>query len=208
MLEDIKAGFRYVWSSTLLRTLGGGYIAEGLAFGIIQPMGIFLITERLGKPEDYLQWFLLVNGVAMIIGGMLVMSFSSKVSPQKLLAFGLAVDSLAMIAIGLSTDYWFTLGLQFISGLAMPCIQIGINTMILKNTEESFIGRVNGILTPLFMGSMVFTMMLSGVIKNTISLVPLYFIAGLFFLMGVAILVPLFKLKGAIQPVPVKAEGK
>lgn len=100
-------------------------------------------------------------------------SFSSKVSPQKLLAFGLAVDSLAMIAIGLSTDYWFTLGLQFICGLAMPCIQIGINTMILKNTEESFIGRVNGILTPLFMGSMVFSMMLSGTIKNAISLFPL-----------------------------------
>ncbi|SDM78425.1 Predicted arabinose efflux permease, MFS family [Paenibacillus sp. yr247] len=207
LLEDIKAGFHYVWSSTILRTLGGGYIAAGLAFGLIQPMGIFLITERIGKPENYLQWFLLVNGVAMIIGGMLVMSFSSKVSPQKLLAFGLAVNSLVMIAMGLSTDYWFTLGLQFICGGAMPCIQIGINTLILKNTEESFIGRVNGILTPLFMGSMVFTMMLSGAIKNAISLVPLFLIAGLFFLVGVAILVPLFKLKGSIQPEPVKAAG-
>lgn len=38
----------------------------------------------------------------------------------------------------------------------------GINTMILKNTEQSFIGRVNGILTPMFMGSMVVAMMLSG----------------------------------------------
>lgn len=207
VLEDIKAGFRYVWSSTILRKLGGGFIAAGLGLGLIQPMGIFLITERLGKPEDYLQWFLLVNGIAMIIGGVLAMSLSSKVSPQKLLAFGMVVDSLTMMAMGVSTNYWFTLGLQFVSGFVLPCIQIGINTMILQNTKESFIGRVNGILNPLFMGSMVVTMMLSGAIKNAISLVPLYVIGGLFFLVGAAILVPLFKLKSGIPAEPKSAVG-
>ncbi|USB31627.1 MFS transporter [Paenibacillus sp. YPG26] len=207
LIEDIKAGFRYVWSRSILRKLGGGFIAAGLGLGLIQPMGIFLITERLGKPEEYLQWFLLVNGIAMIIGGVLAMSFLSKVSPQKLLAFGMAVDSLAMMAMGLSTDYWFTLGLQFISGFVLPCIQIGINTMILQNTEESFIGRVNGILNPLFMGSMVITMLLSGPLKTLISIVPLYVIAGVFFLIGVAVLVPLFKMKGNIQPEPNEAAG-
>ncbi|ANY69155.1 MFS transporter [Paenibacillus sp. BIHB 4019] len=205
VLEDIKAGFRYVWSSKILRTLGGGFIAAGLGLGLIQPMGIFLITERLGKPEDYLQWFLLVNGIAMIIGGVLAMSFSSKLSPQKLLALGMTIDSIAMIGMGLSKDYWFTLSLQFISGLALPCIQIGINTLILQNTKESFIGRVNGILTPMFMGSMVVTMMLSGLMKNAISLVPMYIIAGLFFLLGVAILLPLFKLQSGIAPAAEKA---
>jgi MFS transporter, DHA3 family, macrolide efflux protein len=207
VMADIKAGFRYVWSRVILRQLGGGFVAAGLGLGLIQPMGIFLITERLGKPEDYLQWFLLANGVAMIIGGVLAMSFLSKVSPQKLLAFGMAVNSLTMIAMGISKDYWFSLGLQFITGFVLPCIQIGINTMILQNTEEPFIGRVNGILNPLFMGSMVVTMMLSGAMKNAISLVSLYVIAGLLFLVGVAILVPLFKLKGGIEPEPNKALG-
>ncbi|MNI88456.1 hypothetical protein D3C73_1457590 [compost metagenome] len=70
--------------------------------------------------------------------------------------------------------------------------------MILKNTEESFIGRVNGILTPLFMGSMVISMMLSGLLKNTISLVPIYVLAGLISLVGVVLLVPLLKLKNGI----------
>lgn len=189
-MADIKAGFRYVWSRVILRQIGGGFVAAGL--GLIQPMGIFLITERLGKPEDYLQWFMLANGVAMIIGGALAMTFLSKVSPQKLLAFGMAVNSLTIIAMGVSKDYWFSLGLQFITGFVLPCIQIDINTMILQNTEEPFIGRVNGILNPLFMGSMVITMMLSGAMKNAISLVSLYIIAGLLFLVGVDILVPLF----------------
>jgi hypothetical protein len=47
--------------------------------------------------------------------------------------------------------------------------------------------------------AMVVSMMLSGAIKNEISLVPLYAIAGIFLLVGVMILVPLFKLKSDNQ---------
>ena len=36
------------------------------------------------------------------------------------------------------------------SGLALPCIQIGINTLIIQNSDTDFIGRVNGILSPLY----------------------------------------------------------
>lgn len=206
VLEDIKEGFRYIRSSVILRKLGAGFFAVGLGFGLIQPLGIFLITERLGKPEDYLQWFSLANGVAMIFGGVLAMSFSSKLQPQRLLTFSMAVVSLTIIAMGLSTNYWMTLGFQFISGLAFPSINIGINTLMMQNTEESFIGRVNGILSPLFTGSMVVTMMFSGVIKNAFSLVSVFVISGLFILLGVVALIPLLKLKGGIPTVSSSSE--
>ncbi|WP_068619762.1 MFS transporter [Paenibacillus tuaregi] len=194
VLEDLKKGFGYVGASTILRKLGGVMMAAGLGLGLIQPMGIFLITEQLGKPAEYLQWFLLVNGVAMIIGGVFALTLSGKLSAQKLLAIGLLGSSLAMIGMGLSTNYWLSLGLQFIAGLVFPSINTGVNTLIMKNTEESFIGRVNGILTPMFMGSMVVTMTLSGVIKETISLMPLYLVGGAIMLAGILIIAPLFKL--------------
>jgi hypothetical protein len=48
---------------------------------------------------------------------------------------------------------------------------------------------------PVVFGLMVVTMMLSGAIKNALSLVPLYMIAGILLLVSVAIVVPLFKMK-------------
>ncbi|QJD86646.1 MFS transporter [Cohnella herbarum] len=179
ILEDVKAEYRYVRSSILFRKLGGVCIAAGLGLGLIQPLAIFLMTERLGRAENDLQWFLLVNGVTMIIGGAMAMS-------------------LEIIGSGLSTEYWLTLGLQFISGFLFPFIHIGMNTKIMRNRQESFIGRVNRILTPLLMGSIVVTMMLSGIVKNAISLVPLYAVAGLFFLAGLVIIIPLFMIKSGI----------
>ncbi|GMX67065.1 hypothetical protein Elgi_63380 [Paenibacillus elgii] len=52
--------------------------------------------------------------------------------------------------------------LKATNGLGFPCIHIGINTLILQNTEGSFIGRVGGVLTPMFMGMMVVGMALAG----------------------------------------------
>ncbi len=75
----------------------------------------------------------------------------------------------------------------------MPCIHIGINTMILQNTEESFIGRVNGILNPVFMGAMVITMSAAGWLKTQLSIVYIYETAAILLFMGIMVLVPLMK---------------
>ncbi|WJH36588.1 MFS transporter [Paenibacillus sp. CC-CFT747] len=195
VLQEMKLGFRYVLSSKVLSTLGGTFAAAGLALGLIQPLAVFLLTERLGLPKEYLQWFMMANGIGMIVGGGLTMAIAKNAAPQKLLAFGMAVSAVFILVSGMSTMLWLTLAANFISGLVMPAIQIGINTMILKNTEEAFVGRANGILTPLFMGSMVITMSLAGVLKNAIPLVAIYGVSAALFIVGVFILLPLFRLQ-------------
>jgi predicted transporter len=76
-----------------------------------------------------------------------------------------------------------------------PCIHIGINTIILKYSEEAFIGRVNGVLSPLFMGMMVIGMSVSGVVKIPLTLSGVYTLSGILFLIGSLLVVPLFKVK-------------
>ncbi|MFH5186115.1 MFS transporter [Paenibacillus sp. TAB 01] len=191
--EEMAAGFRYVWSSKSLTTLGGCFLAAGFALGLIQPLGVFLVTERLGLPKENIQWLMTANGVAMIVGGGLTMGISKKFAPQSLLAVGMVVSALSMIITGLSTSLWLTLAAQFLGGLVLPAIQIGINTMILQTTEESYVGRVNGILNPLFMGAMVITMSIAGWLKSLFHIVAMYEAAAVLFIVGVLVMLPLFK---------------
>jgi len=193
LMDEMKAGFRYVWNSRALTLLGGCFAAAGLGLGLTQPLSVFLITERLGLPKEDLQWLMAAFGAGMILGGGLTMGLAKKTPPQILLAIGMSASALGFFVMGLSEQLWLTLTAQFISGLFMPCIHIGINTMILKNTEEAFIGRVNGILNPMFMGTMVITMTASGWLKKTTSLVTMYELSALLFIVGVIILFPLFK---------------
>lgn len=193
LTEEMAAGFRYVLSHKSLSTLGGCFLSAGLALGLIQPLGVFLVTERLGLPKENIQWLMTANGVAMIIGGGIAMGLSKKFAPQTMLIIGMVVSAIGMIATGLSTTLWITLAAQFISGLVLPAIQIGINTMILSNTEETYVGRVNGILNPLFMGGMVVTMSLAGWLKDMFHIVAMYEAAAVLFFIGVIIMLPLYR---------------
>ncbi|AVK50006.1 MAG: MFS transporter [Clostridium beijerinckii] len=183
-LEELKEGFAYVWQQRELTILGSVFAVSGLAVGIIQPLGVFLIVERLGLPKENLQLLLMVNGAAMFIGGGLVMTISKKVMPQKLLAIGLIVNTISMVGMGLSSSWIIILLFQFLNGFFMPCIQIGINTLILQLTKSEFVGRVNGVLNPMFMGFMVITMSITGWLKSQFSLTILYISAGILFLIG------------------------
>lgn len=198
--QELADGFRYVWRSKVLKVLGATFAIAGLAVGTIQTLGLFVVTERLGQPKEFLQFLLMVNGGAMLLGGILIMTLTKKIAPQLLLAFGMTVSAVCIAGMGFSTSIPLTLTLQFINGLTFPCIQIGINTLILQWTEQSYVGRVNGVLSPMFMGMMVIMMSLAGLLKKTFPLVEIYAVSGVVMLIGALILIPIFKHKPDPHP--------
>src|SRR3569833_1012436 len=134
-------------------------------------------------------------GVAMMIGGGVAMGISKKLPAAGLLIIGILMSAITTCISGISTVFALTLVMQFFCGLFMPCINIGINTLMLQKTDEEFVGRVNGILSPLFTGAMVVTMSISGALKEAFSLVAVFQIAGLLFLAAAVIVIPLLRMK-------------
>lgn len=200
LLQEMKGGIKYVLGKKELSLLGLCFMAAGLAIGFIQPLSIFLVTEQLGLPKENLQWLLMVNGAGMILGGAGAMIFAKSVPPQRLLVFGMLVNAIGMAVMGFSTNLWITLIAEFFNGLMLPCIQIGINTLILQKTEESFIGRVNGILSPLFAGSMVLTMSVAGILKDQFSLGAMFESAAVLFIVGLICILPIYSQKKQQHP--------
>ncbi len=191
--QELKDGLRYVWSNRVLKTLGGTFSVAGLAAGLIQPMVIFVTVEQLGQDKSFLQWLMMANGAAMLVGGGVIMSIAKKIQPHALLTMGLFVSAVGNAAIGCSNSSLLTLFLQVLTGLFYPCIHIGISTMIMRNTETAFVGRVGGALTPIFMGMMVVGMSLAGFVKGWFSLTAVFAASGCLFLAGALVLLPLFQ---------------
>jgi DHA3 family macrolide efflux protein-like MFS transporter len=78
--RGFKEGFRYVFDRRILKTLGGTFAFAGLAVGLIQPLMIFVAIDNLGMDKTFLQWLLMANGAAMLIGGGLVFAISKNIS--------------------------------------------------------------------------------------------------------------------------------
>ena len=190
-VKELKAGLSYIGSNQSLRTLCLTFSAVGLASGLTQPLQLFLVIENLGQDKQFLQWLVMTNGAAMLAGGAVIIGISKKVKPQLLLMVGLLVSAVCTIGIGASTTIWLTMILLVISGFFFPCIQGGVQTLIVRNTEGAFMGRVTGAITPVFMGMMVIGMFLSGYLKDTFSLVSVYIISGVLIMIGASLLFPL-----------------
>lgn len=193
LVGEMKDGFKYVWNNVQLRTLSATFAASGLAVGLIQPLMLFITIEKLGQDKTFLQWLLMANGAAMLVGGVAIIGLASKVKPHILLSIGLVVSALVTVGIGSSTVVIWTIVLEVISGFFYPCIQVGIQTLIMKNTEASYIGRVGGAITPVFMGMMVLGMSFSGYLKGQFSLFIVFSISAGLFILGSLVLAPLFR---------------
>ena len=206
-LRELAAGFRYVGTSRVLLSLGGSFAAAGLAVGLLQPLGIFVAVENLGKDKAFLQWLLAVNGAAMLAGGSLALGLARKIKPALMLILGMTVNAVCTFGIGWSTAVPLTLALQAMNGLFFPCIHIGINTIILQQAEEAFVGRVLGTLNPMFMGMMVIGMSCAGPLKSALSLGLIYTAASALFLAGTAALAPALRQSGSRAAASPKAVG-
>ncbi|GIP37140.1 MFS transporter [Paenibacillus sp. J31TS4] len=191
--EELKEGLRYLWTSRSLRTVSATFAVTGLAAGLIQPLGLYIVIDKLGQGKPFLQWFMLVNGAAMLLGGILIMGQAKKLKPQTLLAAGLMVSAFSTFLVGFSTSVLLTMVLQFLGGLFYPAIQIGIQTLIMRNTEPAYIGRVGGAITPVFMGTMVLGIGAAGFVKDLLPLAAIYAGSAALLVLGVLLLLPLLQ---------------
>ncbi|UKL00523.1 MFS transporter [Brevibacillus brevis] len=196
-IKELKAGLRYIGSNQSLRILCLTFFVVGLASGLTQPLQIFLVIENLGQDKQFLQWLVMTNGLAMLAGGAIIIGIAKKVRPQMLLMVGLLVSAVCTMVVGATTTIWLMIVLLVISGFFFPCIQSGIQTLIVRNTEGAFMGRVSGAITPVFMGMMVIGMFISGYLKETFSLVAVYVVSGVLIMIGAALLLPLLVEKGS-----------
>lgn len=190
LFYEMADGIRYVVNQKELLRLSLCFMLVGLGLGLISPLSIFLVTERLELSAQQLPWITIPYGIGEIIGGIITFALAAKIAPKHLLVIGLLVNGCGIVVTGLSSALWITIAAQFIIALLQPAIFVGNNALVMQNTEEAYIGRVTGIRTPLMTGSMLLMMSLTGVIKDALSLVVIYGIAGLCFLAGLIITAP------------------
>jgi len=193
LLHEMAEGIRYVFLKKELLWLNLCFTCVGLGAGLIAPLGIFLITERLGLPAHDLPWITVPYGLGEMIGGIVTFVLAAKMAPYRLLMAGLVVNGCGILIAGFSTNLWLLMPVQFIIALLQPAIFIGNHALVMKHTEQEYVGRVTGIRTPVMTGAMLLAMSSAGVLKNILSLPAVYGLAGCSFLAGALIMIPFYR---------------
>lgn len=93
--------------------------------------------------------------------------------------------AVTMLGEVLSSWLWLTMGLTFLSSISLAFINIIISSYMVSRIDEHVIGRVNGTIMPLFMGTMLIGSSLAGVIMNQTSLIFVYVISVIIMLLSI-----------------------
>ncbi|WP_439743606.1 MFS transporter [Bacillus pseudomycoides] len=175
--DDIKEGWRYVLQTKNLCMITITFAIIGLAVGLTNPLEIFLVIERLGMEKEAVQYLAAADGIGMLIGGVVAAVFASKVNPKKMFVFGMGVLAMSFLVEGLSTSFWITSLMRFGTGICLACVNIVVGTLMIQLVPENMVGRVNGTILPLFMGTMLIGNSLAGGLKEATSLIIVFCIA-------------------------------
>lgn len=192
LFADIQEGWQYVGQSRSLKMLSVVFICIGLSAGLISPLGIFLITERLGLEATSLQFLSGASGLGLLIGGGVAAAVSGKLNQTVTLLVGVLCLAVTTMGEVLSSWFWLTLIISFLSSVSLAFINVIISTYLVTRVDEHLIGRVNGTITPLFIGTMLLGSSMAGVLMDSTSIVIAYAISVIVMILGI---VPAMKIQ-------------
>lgn len=185
LFTDIKEGWKYVYQSASLKWITLVFGLVGLSLGLINPLEIFIITERLGMEQTYLQYLTGISGVGLLIGGGVAAAVSGKLNQNVTLVVCLIFFAVAILGEVLSLWFWLTLTMSFLGSVAMSFINVIISTFLVNNIEEEMVGRVNGSITPIFMASMLIGSTSAGVMMSLTSLFAVFALSALILVLSI-----------------------
>ncbi|OUM95780.1 MAG: MFS transporter [Thermobacillus sp. ZCTH02-B1] len=179
-LKDLRDGIRYVAGHRTLSIAAVMFLLIGLAAGIVHPLDVFVVMERLGLEKEAVQWFAMLGGAGLLIGGGLAAGLSglidrhrSRIVPWTLVIFGVCtfVEVLSVWPV-------LTGGVRLLSGVALTFLQVVLGALMIREVEEAYVGRTNGIILPVMMGGLVTGSAISGLLVRQATLFGAYGLAA------------------------------
>ncbi|MGO4183539.1 MFS transporter [Paenibacillus sp. MCAF9] len=174
VLKEIKEGMIYLRQNRILVVIAVWFAIDGLSWGLIQPLDVFILTERLQLPKENLQWFSMLYGVGMLAGGLIAASIGNRFETRKIFTVVIIVTATGVLVQALSTYVWLTASFHLLVGLFYTVLQVLLNMLFIKSVQDEYVGRVNGVMVPVFIGFMLIGTFCSGFLKEATSLIFVY----------------------------------
>jgi len=176
--EDMREGIRFVRSEGGLKKLLTAFALIGLGAGLVQPLEIFIVTERLGLSPDNVQWFAAADGLGLLIGALVAASFTALLNFRYLFPAAVVFLGVTYVVEALSVWPVLTGGFRFANGILLAILNTAVGSYVITRIPSEMVGRVSGIVTPLSMGALLIGTSLSGPLSHNAGIFPAYFTAA------------------------------
>ncbi|MFC4599868.1 MFS transporter [Cohnella hongkongensis] len=176
--DDMRAGIRFVRSESGLKRLFLSFALIGLGAGLVQPLEIFIVTERLGLSPDNVQWFAAADGLGLLLGALIAAGFAGLLNFRYLFPAAVVFLGVTYVVEALSVWPVLTGGFRFANGILLAILNTAVGSYVIAKIPSEMVGRVSGIVTPLSMGALLIGTSASGPLSHNAGVMAAYFAAA------------------------------
>lgn len=184
LVADMKEATVYLKENRNILIILLMFSTLAFGMGLIQPLEIFIITDRLHLTKENLQWFTALAGLGMLLGGIVAAISAKMLNGRTVIVTGLSFLGISTVIEVISIWPYVTGTMRFLTGIFMAMIQTILSTFMLTTISEKFVGRMNGLITPIFTGFVLIGTSLSGFYMKATSLVVVFTTAGIIFILA------------------------
>lgn len=176
----MKGGYKIVWGNYSLRSIAITLTIFVTALMIFNPLEVYLTTDILGADATGYGVINMVWAGSLAVGSVIItklMKPSWGYAKPALIVFGLTGIFLA--AIGLSPNLYFLAGALALTGIVVAGFNIFIGPLIVSNSIESELGRVNATIGALSAAGSSIGTIIGGLLGNFLPIRAVIVGAGL-----------------------------
>ena len=166
VLDDLKAGWRYVVGSVPIRSalmLVAIVSIAAMPYTVLMPA---ITAKQLHGGPNTLGWLMAAGGVGALAGGLYLASRESVVGLGRVILVGTFVFGAALIGFSLTTNVWVAAVLLALGSAGFMTQMASTNTIIQTIVDERFRGRVMAFYTMAFFGSAPIGSLLGGMLAD------------------------------------------
>jgi MFS family permease len=166
--RDFIEGLSFSTKSPVLQVLFVTIIVASLGAGAINALMIFFVTQNLHVSITNVGLLDGFFGVGVIVGSVLVSTFSSKFKIKQLFTSAILGFGILFLLLARASNIFVALGILLFLGVAQATINITIVPIALGAVPRDMIGRALGMLNPLGVLGSLISVSLAGYLASTL----------------------------------------
>jgi MFS family permease len=140
-LRDAHEGIGVLWRFAPLRIITIGFVAMVAASGADDVALVFLAQDTLGGGQAHASLLYAGAGAGLLIGFVLIAGIGPRMTMISLLLAGFAVSNSGNLLTGLAWSVPAAVAFQFVRGLGISALDVGVNTTVQRIVPSGMQGR-------------------------------------------------------------------
>ncbi|MFJ4680343.1 MFS transporter [Kitasatospora sp. NPDC088783] len=164
--RELDEGLHHLRGNPVLRTITLTVFLYMFGVGAVNVLEVFFVSENLKADPSWLGTLNGALGLGSIAGALLSPRLAARIGERPVFAWGIVATALLVFAYARSTSLPLTVALLGVMGVPLAMVNTVLGPIILQETPNRLLGRINAVLNPLVYLASVASMALAGLLAS------------------------------------------